>query len=79
MDSQVRDNPERRRLEIDLGDGIAVADYNRLTRAIMFTHTEVPPAHEGQGHARALILAGLDMARREGSRSSPPARSSRAT
>ena len=66
MEPQVRDNPEKKRFEIDLGDGMAVADYNRLAHAIMFTHTEVPPAHEGQGIGRRLILAGLDTARREG-------------
>lgn len=65
--SDVRDNPAMKRFEIDLGDGsIAIADYNRLSHAIMFTHTEVPPAHEGQGIARRLILAGLDAARRDG-------------
>lgn len=67
MEPEVRDNPERKRFEIDLGDGsVAVADYNRLTHAIMFTHTEVPPAHEGKGIARRLILAGLNAARRDG-------------
>lgn len=66
MEPEVRDNPERKRFEIDLGDGLAIADYNRLSQAIMFTHTEVPPAHEGKGIARRLILAGLDTARRDG-------------
>lgn len=62
----VRDNRQEHRFEVDLGDSIAVAVYNRLSHAIMFTHTEVPPAHEGKGIARALILAGLDAARAEG-------------
>ncbi|HYZ48055.1 MAG TPA: GNAT family N-acetyltransferase [Sphingomonas sp.] len=66
MDAQVRDNDEKNRFEIDLGDGLAIADYKRLVNRIMFTHTEVPPAYEGQGIARQLILAGLEAARREG-------------
>ena len=63
----VRDNAERRRFEIDLGDGsFAFADYHLLTGKIMFTHTEVPEAHEGKGLGSALIRAGLGAARRRG-------------
>lgn len=64
---QVRDNVERKRFEIDLGDGtFAFADYNLLTGKIMFTHTEVPEAHEGKGLGTALIRAGLSSARERG-------------
>ncbi|PWG03804.1 GNAT family N-acetyltransferase [Sphingosinicella humi] len=63
----VRDNVDRKRFEIDLGDGtFAFADYNLLTGKIMFTHTEVPEAHEGQGLGSALIRAGLEAARERG-------------
>ena len=63
----VRDNPERHRFEIDLGDGsYAFADYNLLTGKIMFTHTEVPEEHEGKGLGTALIRAGLESARARG-------------
>lgn len=62
----VTHNADRHRFEIDLGDGVAIADYNRLTHALMFTHTEVPPAHEGKGVATRLIEAGLEAARAEG-------------
>ncbi|MFN3946332.1 MAG: GNAT family N-acetyltransferase [Allosphingosinicella sp.] len=66
-DHDVRDNVERTRFEIDLGDGsFAFADYNLLARAIMFTHTEVPEAHEGKGLGSALIRAGLASARARG-------------
>lgn len=72
MTSEIRDNPEKKRFEIDLGGGaMAVAVYNRLSNAIMFTHTEVPPAFEGQGIARRLILAGLEAARQEGKKVIP--------
>jgi uncharacterized protein len=60
----VRDNAERKRFEIDLGDGaLAFANYNLLTGKIMFTHTEVPEAQEGKGLGTALIKAGLATAR----------------
>lgn len=64
---QVSDRPERNRFEIDLGGGaVAIAEYNLLTGKIMFTHTEVPPEHEGKGVGKALIEAGLAAARERG-------------
>lgn len=63
----IRDNIERHRFEIDLRDGsFAFAEYNLLTGKIMFTHTEVPESHEGQGLGTALIEAGLASARTRG-------------
>jgi predicted GNAT family acetyltransferase len=60
----VRDNPDRHRFEIDLGDGaFAFAEYTLPEGKIMFTHTEVPPSHEGQGLGTTLIRAGLEAAR----------------
>lgn len=64
-DFAVRHNPEARRFEVDLGGPVALADYNRLAHAIMFTHTEVPPQFEGRGIGTRLIVAGLDYARAE--------------
>jgi hypothetical protein len=63
----VRDNPERNRFEIDLGDGsIAIAEYTLPAGKIMFTHTEVPEAHEGKGVGTTLIRFALDAARERG-------------
>ena len=63
----IRDNPERHRFEADLGDGsIAIAEYTLPKGKIMFTHTEVPPAHEGQGIGSALIRFALAAARERG-------------
>ena len=63
----VRDNPGRSRFEIDLGDGqLAIAEYTLPEGKIMFTHTEVPKSHEGQGIGTALIRAGLAAARERG-------------
>jgi predicted GNAT family acetyltransferase len=62
----VRDNPERHRFEIDLGDAVAIAEYTLPEGIIMFTHTEVPPEYEGKGIGSALIRAGLKAARERG-------------
>ena len=62
----VRDNVERKRFEIDLGDAVAIAEYTLPEGIIMFTHTEVPPEHEGKGIGKALIRAGLAAARERG-------------
>jgi predicted GNAT family acetyltransferase len=60
----VRDNPDRRRFEIDLGDeSLAIAEYTLPAGKIMFTHTEVPEAHEGKGFGTRLIRFALDAAR----------------
>lgn len=66
-DLTVRDNSDRQRFEVELGDGsFAFAEYNLLTGKIMFTHTEVPEAHEGKGIGTTLIRAGLAAARERG-------------
>ena len=62
----VRDNPERHRFEIDLGESVAIAEYTLTEGIIMFTHTEVPPEHGGEGIGTALIRAGLKAARERG-------------
>ena len=65
--NSIRDNPDRHRFELDLGDGaLAIAEYNLLHGKIVFTHTEVPPAHEGQGIGSALIRHALASARQRG-------------
>jgi predicted GNAT family acetyltransferase len=60
----VRDNPDKHRFEIDLGDGsFAFAEYTLLRGKIVFTHTEVPPSHAGQGLGTSLIRFALAAAR----------------
>ena len=63
MADEVRHNEGEHRFEIDLGDSKAIAQYRLSPGKIAFTHTEVPPAHEGQGLGSALIRAGLQYAR----------------
>jgi predicted GNAT family acetyltransferase len=65
-DLNIHDNADKHRFEADLGDGMAIAEYNLLSHAIMFTHTEVPEAHEGQGIGTKLIEFALAEARRRG-------------
>jgi len=63
----IRDNPEEQRFEADLGDGsLAVAQYRLKDGKIIFTHTEVPPEHEGQGIGSALTRFSLNAARERG-------------
>ena len=63
----IRDNTDRHRFETDLRDGsLAIAEYTVPAGKIMFTHTEVPSAHEGQGIGSALISFALDSARERG-------------
>jgi len=60
----VRDNPDKHRFEIDLGDGtLAVAEYRLRDGRILFIHTEVPPAQSGRGIGTRLIQFALASAR----------------
>ena len=63
----IRDNAEKSRFEADLGDGsFGIAEYQLAHGKIIFTHTEVPRAHEGQGIGSALIRFALKSARERG-------------
>jgi uncharacterized protein len=63
----VADAPERERFEVSLdGDVVGFTTYHRGARALALIHTEVDPAHEGQGLAGKLIAGALDSARAEG-------------
>lgn len=63
---EVVNNTEENRFEIDLGDGMAVAEYTLLGKGIIFTHTEVPEEHEGEGVGSRLAAGALDYAREQG-------------
>ena len=68
----IRDNPEKHRFEADLGDGsFAIAQYELRPGEIIFTHTQVPAAHEGHGVGTALIRFALNAARDRGLRVIP--------
>ena len=61
------DNPARHRFELQVdGQVAAFSEYNELKGALLFTHTEVQPAHEGKGLASRLIGFALDEVRKRG-------------
>lgn len=71
MEFVVRDNVEQHRLEVDVGGGVAIAQYMLRPGRIVFTHTEVPAAHRGHGIGTVLIRGGLAHARERGLKVTP--------
>ena len=68
-DVTVRDNPDETRFEAYVdGALVGVADYMVANRLVIFTHTEVDPAYEGQGIGSALVRQALDAVRQDGDR-----------
>ena len=55
-------NEAERRFEAVVGDELATARYERDGDTMIFTHTHVPEAHEGQGIGSALAKAALEYA-----------------
>jgi thioredoxin reductase (NADPH) len=63
----VTDASDRRRFEIAIdGAVLGFAEYRRRPGVISFTHTEIDPAHNGEGLGTLLVKAALDTARAEG-------------
>lgn len=61
----VRDAPALSRFEITVDGRLAgFAEYRSHAGQIVFTHTEMDEAYQGQGLASRLIRAALDRARR---------------
>lgn len=58
--------PDAQRFELHLDTGLGLCAYRRDGDLVLLTHTEVPAAAEGRGHAAALVRAALDWARAEG-------------
>ena len=63
---EVRHNERDQRFEASVPGGTAVACYRRQGDTLLMTHTEVPPALQGQGIAAVVVGAALEHARREG-------------
>jgi predicted GNAT family acetyltransferase len=67
---EIRDHPERSRYEAHLGGALAGFSAYRMrgnpADIVVFTHTEVDPAYEGEGVGSALAKAALDDVRRRG-------------
>jgi predicted GNAT family acetyltransferase len=64
--ANVRDNPERRRFELDTPGGLAFANYRRDGGVVTILHTEVPRAINGRGIGSELVRGALDLVRAEG-------------
>jgi hypothetical protein len=58
-------NRDAKRFEVQLGDQLAIADYQRAGKNIIFTHTEVPKAFEGRGIAGRMARTALDYAKEQ--------------
>ncbi len=72
MNLQVVDAPERRRYEaVRDGAVLGFAEYQRTDELVVFTHTEVDPAHGGQGVGGALVRGALEHVRDLGLRVLP--------
>ncbi len=60
-DISLADNPGLHRFELKkAGEVAAYAEYNLIKGAVLFTHTEVLPAFEGQGLGSKLAKFALD-------------------
>lgn len=67
MNTEFVDNPRRHRFELRSGDEVlGFVVYRLADDVITLVHTEVDPAHGGQGHAATLARAALDEARKRG-------------
>jgi len=60
----VQHEPDRQRFTLPTTP-VSVLDYQRQPDRVVFTHTGVPPAHQGEGLAAQLVEAGLQWARVE--------------
>lgn len=67
MDTTFSDAPDHSRFELHAGDDlVGVVAYRLDEEVIDLLHTEVDPAHGGQGHGSTLARGALDAARERG-------------
>ena len=63
---EVRRNEAAQQFEAELEGETAFAQYRVTPDGVLFPHTVVPDALEGQGVGSALVRAGLSWAREQG-------------
>lgn len=66
MMSDVRDNTEQDRYELEQDGMIAFADYRRSGNSVRISHVEAPIPLRGTGAADRLMRGITDIARRDG-------------
>jgi hypothetical protein len=64
--SDVRNNTQRHRFELEIDDEVAKAWYQRQGNVVTFTHTEVPETLAGQGIGSRLAKGALESVRAAG-------------
>ena len=62
----IKDDRAKHRYEVEVPGGTAFAAYRLEGGRIIFTHTEVPEASEGQGVGEALVRFAVEDARARG-------------
>jgi predicted GNAT family acetyltransferase len=67
----VTHNAALSRYEMPTEHGLALAIYHQNGDRRVFTHTEVPAADEGKGHASRLMKGALDDTHRAGFKIQP--------
>ena len=66
MATNVRDNTQRQRFELEADGHVAFSNYSRAGNVLTILHTEVPKALEGRGIGSSLTRGVLDTARSQG-------------
>lgn len=64
-------NTGKKQFEIQIGDLVAMVKYVLRPNEIVFTHTEVPEAFEGNGVAGKIARVAIEYAQAEGLRIRP--------
>jgi predicted GNAT family acetyltransferase len=73
IEPQVTDNVDAHRFEAHVDRRLAgFAEYQLTDELVVFTHTEVEPAFEGQGIGSAIARFALDQLRAGGTRKALP-------
>ena len=67
----VEHNVAQKRFEMQIGDQMAMVKYILGSSEIIFTHTEVPEAFEGQGVASKIAKVAIEYAKGQGLRIRP--------
>lgn len=71
MRTRIVRNDELMRYEMPVEGGLAIAAFEQAGDAVLFTHTETPPAARGRGAASELVARALDDVRSRGLKASP--------